>query len=241
MWKQKFWSWNKISSPFIDIQVSNSKEHLHNMYDAASFLSQGSSSWMHKLLCLCCHDLSPQNPIKGNLLSAVWQTTGSIYFTPQHSTRMLCCSSVQETQAELCDSLFPSHFCISPCEHVPRSCWLLLDARHSGSRRVGCHFIFLAFPQQMTSAMVFTQLAIEELHCTEVLDLFNKKTRSSLTRWLKLYLLCNATALTVQGNILWRDFSPTSSKHLVRKQVYFPVLTGTFWHQREKQAFPYKS
>lgn len=55
---RNFRSWNKISSPFIDIQVSNSKVHLHNMYYAALFLSQGSSSWMRKPLWLCCHDLS---------------------------------------------------------------------------------------------------------------------------------------------------------------------------------------
>lgn len=63
---RNFRSWNKISSAFIDIQVSNSKVHLHNMYYAALFLSQGSSSWMHKPLRLCCHDLfyRPETPSK---------------------------------------------------------------------------------------------------------------------------------------------------------------------------------
>lgn len=107
-WKQRFWGWNEISSPFIEIQVSNSKVHLHNIYYAALFLSQGSSSWMHKLLCLCCHDLvyHPETPRKSGPFICLWQAMGSIYFTLQHSTRILCSSSVQENQAELCDSGF---------------------------------------------------------------------------------------------------------------------------------------
>lgn len=109
---RNFRSWNKISSPFITIQVSNSKVHLHNMYYAALFLSQGSSSWMQKPLWLCCHDLfyHPETPVKGSLLFAVWQEMVSIYFTLQHITRVLCCSSVQGTQTELCDSLLSFSF-----------------------------------------------------------------------------------------------------------------------------------
>lgn len=52
----------KVPSPFIDIQVSTSKVQLHNTYYAALFLSQGSSSWMHKPLWLLSWFIwSPRN------------------------------------------------------------------------------------------------------------------------------------------------------------------------------------
>lgn len=81
--------------------------------------------------------ITPKPPIKGNLLSAVWQATGSIYFTLQHSTRMLCCSSVQETQTELCDSLVSFAILISAFLHVntchgPANCSLMLGTVEAG-------------------------------------------------------------------------------------------------------------
>lgn len=49
-------------------------------------------------------------------------TSYRLYLFHTTATRMLCCSSIQETQAELCDSLVSPHFCFSPCEHLPWSC-----------------------------------------------------------------------------------------------------------------------
>lgn len=153
---------------------------------------------MHKLICLCCHDLfyHPKTPYKG------------IFCLPFDKLRALLVSHYSNKDvvlflhpgdpAELCDSLVSSHFCISPREHLPWSCCLLFDAQHKGSPS---DLTLPASPQRWLQS-VFTQLANEELLCTEVLDLFNKKTHSSLTHWLKLYLLCNATALTVQVRIL---------------------------------------
>lgn len=107
------------------------------MYYAALFLSQGSSSWMHKLLCLCCHDLfyHPKTPHKREPFICLWQATGSIYFTLQHSTR--CCVVPPSRRPRLSFVTLWS-LLISAFLHVnlPWSCWLLFDAWHSGSRGV---------------------------------------------------------------------------------------------------------
>lgn len=91
---RNFRSWNKVSSPLIDIQVSNSKVHLHNTYYAALFY--------HRVLLAECTNhfdsavmiyfIAPKPTVKGSLLSAVWQAMVSICFTLEHITRVLHCS-----------------------------------------------------------------------------------------------------------------------------------------------------
>lgn len=88
---------------------------------------------MHKLICLCCHDLfyHPKTPYKG------------IFCLPFDKLRALLISHYSNKDvvlflhpgdpAELCDSPVSSHFCISPREHLPWSCCLLFDAQHKGS------------------------------------------------------------------------------------------------------------
>ena len=81
--------------------------------------------------------IAPKPPVKGSLLSAVWQAMVSIYFTLQHIARVLRYSSVQETQTELCDSLVSSVILISvflllnTC-HGPTSCPLMLRTVAAG-------------------------------------------------------------------------------------------------------------
>lgn len=138
---RNFRSWNKVSSPFIDIQVSNSKVHLHNMYYAALFLSQGSSSWMHKPLWLCCHDLfyRPETHSKREPFICSLTSYGlNLFHTTAHrkGVALLLWAGDPDWALWLPSLFCHSHFCISPSEHLPWSYYQLSDALHSGTRRV---------------------------------------------------------------------------------------------------------
>lgn len=61
---------------------------------------------------------------------------------------------------------------------------------------------FLPFPADDFSHGLY-QLANEELHCTEELDLFNKKTNSSLTHWLKLTVQRHSSHCASEDFIMW--------------------------------------
>lgn len=110
---RNFRSWNKISSPFIDIQVSKSKVHLYNIYYAALFLSLGSSSWMHKPLWLCCHHLfyRPETPSKREPFICSLTSDGlCLFHTTAHRNGV--------AQTGLCDSLVSSVILISVFLHL---------------------------------------------------------------------------------------------------------------------------
>lgn len=186
--KKNFRSWNKISSPSTDIQVSNSKVHLHNTYYAALFLLQRSSSWTHKPLRLCCHDLfyCPETPSKREPFICSLTSDGLYLFhTKAHRNGV--------AQTELCDSPVSSVILISvflhlhACHGPTISSLMLCTVAAGGSPS---DFTFLVFSQQllMTEVIVFTQAANTEPRYTEVQDLFNKKARANLTYWLKTLL-----------------------------------------------------
>jgi len=112
----------------------------------------------------------------------------SIYFTLQRITRVLHCSSVQETNTELCDSLvssvilIPVFLHLNTC-HGPTSCSLMLCTVAAGGSPSVLTLLVFSQPLLMTEVQVFTQLAHKALRYTEVQDLFNKKTHASLTSW----------------------------------------------------------
>lgn len=122
---------------------------------------------------LCCHDLfyRSETPSKGEPFICSLTSYG-VYFTLQHITRVVRCSSVQETQTELCDSLVSSVILISVFLHLdtchgPTSCSLMLCTVAAGGSPTD---FTLLFSQRllMTQVMVFTQLANKELRYTEV-------------------------------------------------------------------------